>query len=162
MDTHIAATTQCGQYGLYTLGIEYIEEGQICRAVRRPIPQRDVFIGYGLHEDGDVSAVLRTSHDGPMSEWRWSDGAGGHVPASELRPGRAPLSPPYMHLPDEEHGYSWGEPVDIPSTKPPHYSWRGREVDEAVALAAIAAYESWLEDRAVERARSAGLFAPQS
>lgn len=53
-----------------------------------------------------------------MSEWRiggWRnrDRDGSQRP-DPMRVCERPMYPPHLNLPDEEHGYVWGDPIDLP------------------------------------------------
>lgn len=136
METKIATATMYGRNGTYETGIEYATDAEhVHHRVRRPLPTRTV-LGYGL-VGGVGLVVTRCAHDGAMSEWR-SSGWGDHT---KLRVVERPLNPPYIGtLPNEEHGAVWGDPIDVPSAEPDRILIGDREVSEAEAQAAIAAY----------------------
>lgn len=161
--TTICTATEYGSDGPYQIGIEYtVGDDRVHHVIRRPIVQQ-TFVGYGLTPDGVGQAIERVSHDGAMSEWRYCR-AGGVAEVTEQ-----PSNPPLLNLPDEEHGHVWGEPIDITSSESVRYFWCGREVPEDEAIEASLAYADsrpgsqyepppgW-EDRAVERARQAGVL----
>lgn len=96
--TEIEFVTEYGANGRYRIGVEYsVDDAGVHHVVRRPVPP-----------------AVRT-HDGPdqLSEWRVI--RSGEVEVRVMVP---PLSRPRLNLPDEEHGYVWGDPIDMPSTDP--------------------------------------------
>lgn len=132
MITTMTTATMNSSDGPYHLGIEYlIDADRVCHAILRP-QRTERFLGYG-REIGAVNANAITviSHDGEPSEWRIVDRDGTTSVA------RKPEIPPYLGLPDEEHGYSWGNPIALPSSEPARYYFSGREVTESEALSAL-------------------------
>jgi hypothetical protein len=138
MDTQTQTTTEHGTNGTYRTGIEYTVDAQhVHHEVRRPIERR-IFLGYGA-DTGDVGlAIIMIDHRGPLTEWR-SSGWGDH---SQMRPVLRPMSPPYLNLPDEEHGCVWGDPIDVPSTEPARFLFRDREITAQEAEALLCAYRA--------------------
>jgi len=137
-----AVATMNGQYGNWLLGIEFCRDSDgTYHAVRRPVRQ-ETFVGYGLTSDAAAVAVAitRISHDGDMTEWRSTSGRPPEW--DNLAPCVKPLTPPFLSLPSDEHGDTWGDPVDIKSKITDHFSiGDDREISAAEAATCLANYK---------------------
>ncbi len=161
--TKYALATECGSSGTYRIGVEYqVDTDGTHRLIRRPRLE-SVFLAYAIQPDG-VQTTVTSFGDGPVSEWRMEH-IDGRIEVIDR-----PLAPPYLGLlPDEEHGATWGDPIDIAPSAPRLFLGACREISEDEAMAAIATYNAahpeqtpqmppgW-EDRAVERARREGVL----
>lgn len=117
------------------MGAEYhIDAEHVVHFVHRPV-RREVFIGYGIFGCADHGlAIMRVSHDGPMTPWRYVSRAYDRTAVPEPTD-TTPTG--YLNLPGEEHGWTWGDPIDVPSTEPVRYTVTGREIAEAEAQEAL-------------------------
>ena len=142
-------STLHGAHGAWEAGAEYLVDAEyIVHYVRRPM-RVEAFVGYGLF-DGVGKAILRVSHDGAMSQWRVRSPAytGAIRVADHLPPGYLNLN-----LPDEEHGWTWGDDIDVPSDEPVRWTVGGREISEGAMHAALAAYAAIQHGTAPDLAR---------
>jgi hypothetical protein len=132
--SQFAFATEYGANGPYSVGIEYtVGSDSVHREIRRPL-RRERFIGYGLI-DGVGQAVMAVSHDGAMSAWRV------RLLSSECRVVEQPHgNPPYLNLPDEEHGNRWGGALEIPSKEPTRYTVAGQDIEVSAAKGALTSY----------------------
>ena len=132
-----------GRDGHWLLGIEFCRDSDgTYHAVRRPIRQ-EMFVGYGLTSETAAAvavAITRISHDGEMTEWRST--AGRAPDFDNLAPCARPLNPPFLNLPSDEHGDTWGDPVDIKSNITDRFSiGSDREISAAESATYLANYK---------------------
>lgn len=134
-ETQFAFAICHGAYDAWEAGAEYVVDGSdVHHFVRRPL-RIEAFAGYGL-VGGVGQAIMRVSHDGPMSQWRVVASPNSHMRViAEL-----PHSCGNLNLPDEEHGVVWGDDIDVPSDEPARWTVAGREISEDAMRAALAAY----------------------
>lgn len=120
--TTIATATLFGSDGPYLVGYEYTEDAdRVLHAVLRP-ESREVHLGFALQADGAGTSVTRITHDGPMTAWRSFRGEVPRPCAGWERDANASQrSEVARRLPDEEHGWTWGDPIEIPSAEPARY-----------------------------------------
>lgn len=140
MDTKFALSTCHSPDGAYEVGAEYCIDGdRVVHFVHRAVLQ-EIFVGYGLVNDADHGiAILRVSHDGPMTPWRYVHHAYDRT-ISPVPIVRLPRECGYLNLPDEDHGWTWGDPIEVPSAEPVRYTAGGREITADAAQAALDAY----------------------
>ncbi len=91
IETRLCTATMHGAYGKWEIGVEYaVGDNGVYHLVRRPVNPLD--------------------HSPVATEWRVRE----HN-STEFIPVAAPTSPPLLNLPDEGHGYKWGDPIYIHS-----------------------------------------------
>jgi len=155
LDSQFCYATEHGANGPYLVGIEYAVVDGVHHVIRRPVRRRR-WVAYAVI-DGVETTVSAWSHVGAMSEWRCADHDG--TARVVVDP---PMSSGCLNLPDEEHGNTWGDPIDVPSTESIRYMGGGGDLDEATVRAGIAAYvasvpEAWQREILLRETTALGM-----